>query len=409
MSSKGIFIPQKLKGLLRELTPRFFLPSEFPGRQPDDNIALLIDAACTLSLDMQERFALELKSAEVESLILYLPNARESERACIEQLLKTRSSSRILELFWAFFQYRYQDNNVVHTAQAIIASTPEDNNGRSSGIRNLRLFALGEGFNDLLNKLLTTGAPLKVFAAEEGLIPNSPLASKLFEQFFGKCGRDGFLLNEKRLLRILDSLPGKTGEIITVNYLRSLDRTEFLPGVNAYILNRWGEPYTSPDWADIPPELRQKFAEWISYRRLAEHFVKNKLKLRILNTVVPYMRRVQLGNNASFIAADFGGFYIVDDNELSSYSYYVETELFAKLCADPDMPGLEELKNSEKRIVAARDFMIEEAEDGFMQLDYENVGRLFIMDLLNIKLNVTPDLRPSKSIIRKKRLSQGGR
>lgn len=408
MNVLGGFTPSKLTSTLKELAPRFFLPSEFPERQPEATASQLLKGAIGLSADALSGFAMRLKGSELESLILLLPNAAENEKTCIAAILKMRANRRVLELFWPFFQFHYENDNVFGTAKDLMTPLPEALQA-STATRNLDLFTNADGFAVMLDKLNKDGASLAIFAAKEALLLKSPLTVKLFELYFRQCAKDGFLMNEKRLLHTFEALSTKDAESILVHYLKTMSRQEFLLNINTYILSRWGAPFKSAEWAAIPLELKQKFSEWISYRRLAEHFSRNKLKLRILSNVVPYMRHVELSSDAKFMAADFGEFLIVDDNELSSYSYFIEKDLYEKLAQDRLSKGLDDIKFSATRNIGARDFMIDEVEDSFMQLEYEDVGRLYIIDMLNIKLNIVPDLRPSKSIVRKKRQATNSR
>lgn len=401
MKNTTVYIPRKLQSIIKDISPRFFLSSEFPFRQPGDEARQLLQAAVGLSPHDLEHYSYQLKSTEIETLILCLPFEEEYGAAFIASILKHRANKRLFEIFWPFYQYHYKNDNVAGVAKIIVS---HDNNvgAETAALRNLRIFAIGDGFDVLLNKLLTDKTPLGVFAAEEALLVDSPLAERLFSLYFGQCHKDGYILNERRLLRILTILQRAELEQVVMNYILKMDRHEFLQDVNTYILEHWGEPFKSADWAAIPQDLQQKFVEWISYRRLKLHFEKNKVKLRILNNFVPYIRQVQLSGDASFFAADFGAFYIVDDNDISAYSYYVDKDMFESINGDADKHGFEDIKDHFKELTDARGFMIDETEEKFVQLEYENLGRLYITDMLNIKLNVTPDLRPSKSILKKK-------
>lgn len=407
MMHTDIYKPDKLKSVLRELTPRFYLPDEFPLMSPDENVRLFLDKAAAASDAGLGKLSVIMKSSQLEALLLYLPLAQEGEAAIIEHILKVRANKRLGLLLWPMLQFYYNNENILRAAKVLLSQLP-DVSEATAPLHNLSSFVYGVGFELMIDKMNATSIPLALFAQHEALILESPLADKLFEAYFSQCDKSGFFMNGKRFIQIFERSAQSSGCQILINYLSKLDRLEFLEDVNNFIVNRWGEPFKSPEWSDIPMQLRQKFAEWISYRRLALHFSSNKLKLRILSSIIPYIRHIQLFDNGGFMAADFGDFYIADDNELSLYSYLIEKSLYEKLSeGQAHQPGIDNLKCASERIAGARDFIIEDADESFIQLEYEELGRLYIMDMLNIKLKLTPDLRPTKSLIRKKRRKAG--
>ncbi len=406
MSNEAIYVPVRLQRCLTELAPRFFLPAEFPERPPDKRLISVPDSNKELTGRALRDYALKLKSKVVESLILLLPEADENTTDFILQVLAVRANRRILELYWPFFQYHFRNPAVLEGARILLGQLPAGDR-TAMPYSKLALFTAENGFTVLIDALNAHTIPLSLFMTRENLLPDSPLTVRLTEEYFYGCKKEGYLLNEKRLLHIFEITEPASADKILINYLACLDRTEYMTDVNTYILERWGEPAESALWSVIPPELQSKFSDWISYSRLKEHFSRNKLKLQILNSYIPYIRQISLRHDGRYMAADFGEFVIVDDHELSAYSYLFTKSLYNELADSLEKFSVEYVKLTKDRITAARDFIIEEAEDSFMQLDYEDLGKLYIKDTLDILLKLTPDLRPSKSLIRKKRRKKG--
>lgn len=402
MIDEALYTPVRLNNLLEEIAPRFFLPAEFPEKQPDLHVLDRLYKVADMTGKALENYAATLKSREIESLILILPTADDRAKACILRILDARANRRLLELYWPFFQYHFEDDNVLEGAKILLGRLP-DKDRSAQQYKNLALFTEGNGFSSLLEKLNSDRVALGLFIVKEQLLAESPLTIRMTELYFYQCQKEGFLLNEKRLLSIFGMTEPDSAKKILINYLTCLDRTEYLFDVNSYIQGRWGEPTQSADWSDVPAALRRKFTDWISYRRLYTHFSQNQLKLKILNDYIPYILHIRLRHDGRYMAADFGDFVIVDDNELSSYSYLLKKSLYEEISESLEKFSVEYIKLTRSRITAARDYIIEEAEDTFMQLEYEDLGRLYIRDMLNIILNLAPDLRPSKSLVRKKR------
>lgn len=406
MKAEPLYKPHKLSSALMDISRGFYLPEEFPTRRPSERAERLLARLTSMRESDLDAFYPTVSGADLDSLLLLIPNASAEQLIGILRILRRRANRRVLRLFWPFFQFNYKNPNVTNAAETILhALPPKDRETQIA--ENLSLFLEGRGFEALLERLKNNVVPLGTFTAREGLVRESPLAQRFCELYFTVCGKEGFLLNPKRFMLLIDKASNDVSDAMLINYLRSFDREEFLEDVNMSIIYCRGEPFGSDDWSDIPQELRRKFADWNSYRLLAGHFTRNKRKLRVLADLIPHIIRIRLAGKNTYLAADFGDFVIVDVNELSSYSYLIKKSLYERLSKKIEESGIESVLYSMDRVVNARDFIIEEAEDSFMQLEYDELGKLYIKDMINIMLGLTPDLRPSKSLINKKR--RGGR
>jgi hypothetical protein len=395
------FHPRKLRAVLDGIARAFSCRASSPSRSPTRARRIYLRAPRP-GRRRDHDFARAIPGGDLDALLLLLPDAADSDLACIQRILAVRSSRRLLDLYWPLFQFHFENRNVVETAKFLLDSLDSKSRENQSA-DNLALFVSGEGVADFFSELDAEPVPFGIFALRKKLILKSPLGISFMEQFFLQCGKDGYLLNTKRLLQVFDSVPPESAEKILVNYLRQLGREEYIFEINMYILERWGAPFRSADWTGIPMELRRKFADWNSYRLLMLHFTRNMQKLRTLNRVIPYILHIRLENENRFMAADFGDFVIVDDNELSSYSYLLKKNYYESLSDRITNYGADGIKFSADRVPGARNFILDETEENFMQLEYNEVGKLYIMDMLRILLGIDPDLRPSKSIVRKKR------
>jgi len=406
MQTPPLYKPQKLSSLLLEMSHSFYLPEEFPARRPNERAEQLLARLTSMRESDLDAFSPLVRSADLDSLLLYTPKVTAEQLIGILRVLRRRANRRVLTLFWPFFQFNYKNPNVTSAAQTILDALPPEDS-QSQVAETLSLFLEGRGFEELLDRLKKNIVPLSTFVAREGLVKESPLAHRLYELYFTMCGKDGFLLNPKRFMRLLDTASNDVADEMLINYLRSFEREEYLEGVNLSIIYFRGEPFGSDEWSDIPQDLRRKFADWNSYRILSVHFAHNKRKLRVLADLIQHIIRIRIAGENTYLIIDFGDFVIVDVNELSSYSYLIKKSLYERLSEKIEKSGIESVINSMDRVVNARDFIIEEAEDSFMQLEYDELGKLYIKDMIDIMLGLAPDLRPSKSILNKKR--RGGR
>lgn len=400
------YYPSGLRRLLDGIAEKFPLPSEYASRQAAEGWQELIEAAPT-EADALRIYSLRLPAAGIDNLLLAaLEEMDEKRRERLESILAVRSGSRLMKLCWALIQYHSENVGLLSATRALLKGFE---GGRGIIRTNLELFADSDGTDRLTRALLRKSGMIADFLTANCLDESSPLARRVVRLFFCECSSEGLVLNSKRFTRMLDFEGGELLEKMISNYLQRLTMSEYSAETNLLIGEKWGNAFTSPDWANIAPSLRHRFSEWNSRYRLAEHFTHNKKKLELYCRYIPNMRDIQFLYGGMMLVMDFGDFAVADQNESGSNSYYIEGELFTKLRAELDENGESALLIKYPDMAQARDFMILEQEPQVMRLSFAEVGKLHVRDTLNILLKLTPDLRPSKTLIKNRPRDNAGR
>jgi hypothetical protein len=378
---------------LSEILP---LPEEAaPLEPPASAFETLARARAAANL---RRFALSLPGRELDSLLL-LAGAplSDDDQSLLCSLLAYRSTPRLAGLFWPVWQYRFENPVANAIARVLIDNClpcpPRDNLKR----------VLDGGVEKIVAAMREQSAYVRTFLIEQGFLPDSPFGHLLFVRYFSSCGKEGFLLNEKTLASLLPLCSHDEQKGIITRYLSLLPEADYLYRINDLILSLWGGPYTSSDWQGVSDALRRKFLNWQSLRLLRDHFKTNKRKLSLLSAFIPSFRDIRFYGRA--VVLDFGEFVVADTDETSPFSYYLKKERFGKILPEFEETGDFNSLRKRKKLPGAREYILEETEDSFMQLSYEDVGRLYIADMLKILLGAAPDLRRSKRPVKRQKIT----
>ncbi len=394
---------EKFRNTADEIAKRFFLPAEFAKKPPDNASRDLLHSFAGLDAKKLESRAFKLTGKQCEQLLLIAgDDLSDDELATLYKLIEIRASHRLIVLFWACFQYHHRDVRYLKIAKILVNGAPKSDED-SPEAAGLALSVGSEGPSRLADKLMDQQIFISTFIQKERLCDASPFCDEMTTAFFKKCSAAGFLLNEKKFTQLLFERSGQMPDDIVSNYLDALTETQYFFDVNNMMLERWGNPYSSADWQEISSELKRKFVNWTSYRKLVMHIKKNKLKIKILADYIPHIRDIHLYRDNRVMVMDFGDFVVVDDCETSPFSYYLSAETYTKIRERIEADEMPDIRREKEKIPHGRDFIIEEMESDFMQLDYEDVGRLYIRDMLDIVLGIKPDLRPSKLLIKNKK------
>lgn len=386
---------------LSQISKVFYLVEEFPSKAPVDNRLLAIANLSQLSEAQIEKFSYSLTSSNLNDLLLLLPNANSKELELIKGVLERRLTNRLLELFFALYQYHYT-NNVVRDCGYKVLEVATSKGFNSVTCSNLTVLLSADGIELLSDSLTKHNSMIAKFLNDNKLIKDSPLTVSILERFFSKCSKEAYLLNEKYALKIIKNCNLMVFLSIVVRYLDVLNEKEYLDSINDYIYKCLGWPYVSEGWEGIDYRLKNKFMFWFFLRQLKNYFTINKKKLNVLIDFYKYFKNIYVGDNNQILVIDFGKFIVVDENQLSDYSYVIKNLSFRRLIEVIDNDGFDYIKLQKEFVPSARDYIVEEKEDSLMVLDYKNIGKLFIKDMLEIELEIVKDLRQSKTILGKK-------
>lgn len=406
-----ILEPKGLNAVIDSLKSRFFTLSEFPllnGEQLPQNV---LRAAMKLQEAEIRSFAVSLKGKELEGLILELRNPLTfDEITRASEILTIRASTRILKLLTALFLY-YDTSTAVNgvlRAMAIDKQKRDDSSREEAFIRSFG--AVEDKIGAFCKAIEERGRDIDRCFYEFAIIRQSPFAKKVALTYLENASREGLMNNLKWVVATIKNHEKEVLKDLFINYLSRMNLAEFHDGINLSILQKIGQPYTSPDWADYDVKLRDKFAQWCYLHQLKLHSIGYPRKFSILRKYYDQVRNSYEIKEENLMVIDFGDIIVADIAE-SPYSFFYEKSIFEREMDDWQKSREKEAAWSpesgeertelylpaflrlDKENLTARDFIIEEMEESCVKLSYEGVDILYIQEMLDIKMGLEPDLR----------------
>ena len=178
-------------------------------------------------------------------------------------------------------------------------------------------------------------------------------------------------------------------------FVCAFSEKEYLSAVNEQLLESLGEPESSEGWRAYQPPQRQKFIRWRYLRDMRRYFDLNEKKLGVVAGYLTHIKGVRTEGNPDniILIVDFGEFAVLDDESETDFSYLCDKFALGKILEEKN------IETEGKKLADARSFILEEADDDLIRLNFFSVGKLYIQETLNILLGITPDTRSSKNII----------
>lgn len=413
MKNNNLFQSEKLNGFIEGLAARFDIPEDFPYLNRGEEIsALLQKITSNFSLQKVDSFASTLTGREMENLLLALFESGENkptpEQATILlAILERRISNRLIKIIWQLYQCRYQEINPnIQPILAIVKDFVEREG--SLGNESVLLTKLNEedGKEQIVQMLNEQEVPINSFRKAYKFNMKSPMLWSIVRRFLEQCEKARFHFNEAWMLRILDyNEPENLTRLIT-NYLEKNSIEEYIDEINLKLLEKMGYPYSSDSWKDIPDKLKKKFSDWNSSRLLSIHLKgKSNKKYKLLSSYLKNIKEIYPIRNGEVLIIDFGEFVIADDEKILEYSYLIEKSRFEQIREGLESTSIRSFIDEKESVPDARGFILEESESSVMQLNYREVGKLYIKKTLDIMLGKELDMRASKSILKKAKIS----
>lgn len=400
-----------LKTVIDSLRSRFYTLAEFPFLSGEHFPQNVLEDAMKLQVPEIKGYAFGLKGKELDGLILMLRNSMspgEIKRA--SEILLMRISPRILKLLTILFQY-YDTSAAINGVLKALAFQMEEWDESSREAAFVRSFgAVDDKINAFCEGIEEREQDIERCLSEFSIVKHSPFANKVALAYLETANREGLLQNLRWVVTTIEYHEKESLEALFKNYLSNLNLSEFHDGINLAILQKIGQPYTSPDWSVYDAALRDKFAQWCYLHQLKLHSIGYPRKFSTLQKYYHQVRSSFVIKEENLMIIDFGEI-VVADIANNPYSYFYEKTVFEREMSDwqdsmkreaawspesgEDEPErvLPSFIRLDKKNLTARDFIIKEEEAPCVKLSYEGVDILYIQEMLDIKMGLEPDLR----------------
>ena len=400
------FITTKLRNTIKEMSTRFLLVEEFPFEERGEELRTEAKNAMSVSESNLEKYAFSLGGRAIENMIFALfehseANPDSQETARLLEILAYRMSKRLLEIIWQLYQFKYKDDNSNLSLLLKMAVDYIEKEGiKTSEAEMLGIFYSDKGKEKTVEMLNGQSLPINSFAGFYKFNLKSPMLKSISVKYLSQCEQSAYHLNEGWMIRLVEEVSLQRLTELVSNYLNCFSVEEYIADINISILEKMGYPYASLDWKDIPEDLKRKFSDWNALRLLEGHFqTKTNKKYTLLSKYISRSLKVFFLRDDELLVIDFGKFVIIDDINLESYSFLVEKDYFGKIREELEISAISSFIKNRDGLIQAKEYVIEETDSNVLQLDYQEVGKLYIKKTLDIMLGLKPDTRPSKNIM----------
>lgn len=378
---------------ITSIKERFFTFEEFPlverGRFPRN----CIKRAMTIDEYKVAAYALALTGKEVEALMLELTTSvdlAEIKRAV--NIVCLRSSRRIIKLTTMLCQYNYDAQGVKLLCSEIVDA---DSNGNIPRESFLGKFGKAEDKIAVFTEaVLEEGQDIHAVYLKYGILEESPMAMEGSYSFFGTCEKTAFLMNCRLMIKLMEQYSKVKLTSILTNYLESLSVAEYNDNINLVILDKLGEPYVSPDWEAYDSHLWDKFAQWNYLYKLKLHCKDRPEKFHVLVKYYGQVRTNYTICDDSVLITDFGWLIMADEKECED-GYLYDRSFFEKEMAEwkSDPERVPTFLKKNWGILTAREYMLSTEDAPCIKFTFRGIHRYYIQEILDIKLNLEPDMR----------------
>lgn len=410
MKDNDFFKAENLKSYIVNMADRFNTPEDFTNLTREEEVANLLDK-CLNVPNLQDK-AYILTGREMENILLALFSAEKygfdsKVSKVLIDILNKRINHRLIKIIWQLYQLKYEEKN--DNINEVLKVVYDFNNieGKNTDEGEiLSKFYESSGFEHILKLMNGFELPVNSFRKAYHLNKKNPLLWEAFKRFFEQCEKDRYKYNEAWTIRIIEANETSDLTKLITNYLDKLNEEEFIDEINLKLLNKMGYPYSSDEWKNIGDEYKKKFSNWNSSRLLANHFKgKSNKKYKLLNKYLKDIKEIFPMKEGKLLIIDFNDFIILDDLDIEYYSYLINKERFEQIKEGLEYESIKVFMNREEKPPEARDYIIEESESSILQLNYREVGKLYIKKTLDIMLGNELDMRASKSILKKVKVS----
>lgn len=338
-----------------------------------------------------EGYPWSLGRDELDGLVLLLlQQLDKEEKAAVLALLKKRMSPRLSKMIWALCQYYYKQENVREAAAAAAGA------GCCAEELLVLLFRRDQDMVRTAAEVISKdGGELAGFIDRYHVLEQSPWAAAVFDRFFLQAGEREFLINEPYFLTLVETCEENDLQPMLVNYLKQPWKYYSSRKINRMILGRFGLPSDGmfAIWDGIDPALKVKYRQWIFIDMMEEYFGINNRKNTIFSQYYQEIEHIRFFQDRKIMVLDFENFGIINLRERPDFAFLMEKAVLENelIQLEPE-GGLGRLNMS--MWVEARDVIIEERTSDLIVLNFAQVGKLYVMELMQELLRPGDDLWP---------------
>jgi hypothetical protein len=368
---------------------------EYPFLDRERLPAGVLDRAATLASRDFTIFSARLRGSELDALLFDIKNSKHQKALQAGfKVLRLRFSPRLLKLISRLFQYNMESESLKEACRSLVLEAAERNSYPKEGIF-LWKFSQAENLPMALCLAASEeNGDLSKCCTAWDIDPKSPLARKSFFRFLCGADKSALLINRSWMISFVEQEESEALAALIKNYLSSLDFFEYQDGVCLAIWDRLGDPFESPEWETYTKAQRDSMAQWNFLHLLKIHALSFPQKLEILGKYHSRIRSCKKLPETNLLVIDFGEIVVVDLDD-QPFSFFYQKEKYEEEMRRWE--GEEQIMpvflRRDRKVTTARDFIIEEKEEPYMKLCYAGVDRFYIQELMDIKMELEPDMR----------------
>lgn len=360
--------------VIDKLPERFFLQEEFPLSKSKEEAAKTGALLDDLNFD-----PMLLTGSQLEDLIFCLIHR---PSYAVESALSERVSNRILGLIWAYFQYNYDNDNILrvlsYVAKRYTRYQFEADKGQLIFIKGF----LTNCLQTPVSLALSGEQNIKEIISKYGVIEKSPYWYDMLTYLFVQSPAN--ILKENFDLLAQYFKAGSIPETPMIRYLDVLSSESFSQEVNLILVEKLGLPDKTDFWQSYPDFIIKKLTDWYKIYNLSVILKPDSKKYKLLSEYSHAIKDVIYDEENSILKILFGEFNIIDD---------LSSENICIFCSNPSQSlKIKSLKQLDIKY-SAKDFIVQSLEKEYMYLYFNGLDKMYAKEMLDILLKISEDDR----------------
>ena len=382
------FVPVAFERSLGDIRERFPLINEVIYENKTEDTIGLVDRLSDLDEKELERFALNLKSNELDlPLIAFRTRMEEGASDKLDSLLEIRFRKKLFLLNWLILQNNYTNEKLIksmHNLCSIMSHKYPDD-------YSLSIFSkIKKWDEDCIHKVIKVLTKEKTniteFFDKYHFLQKSKFSYTFYVQYFKNATKEMIIADWATFVLAANSYVVKESADIINVYLELFGVSDYSEEITNIILEKY-DPIKrySEFWEYLSKEAEAKFFQWTNLKTIEEHFKKEVKKYSFWSNYLKEMVKVESYNDLDLIFIYFDSCIVVDmgKTEPNAFLYYKES-------FDIEYERFIELDETQERIwrifpenvIDVKDSIIEGKRSDIYKFSYEFVGRLYIKEIL---------------------------
>lgn len=387
----------QLRTALKQIGERFFSFQEFPTVERSRLPEGVVEEAAEIRESEVDFYSASLSGKELEAMILDFPGLySKEERERVGAILASRFSPRLINLIFNLYQVQCHSEAL----RFLIRKFAEEADRRKQFPDEGRFFwnfgksddyfpgikaVFRESINDL-NELFQ-----RYFIGEE-----TPFAMEIRRICLEDADHELLHHNRKNLIFLIDNGREEFLPKAIENHIYSFEILDPSDEVNQAILNRMGEVSQSEKWEGYSEDTKKKFRQWCFCHQLKAYTWEATSKYRILSQYYEYVRQSTELENGSAFVIEFDTVVVVDVAGQPHSYFYLKADYDREFRQWQEFGIKPSFLLEDGVKVTARDHIILHQDAACIRLQYDGIDKLYIKELLDVKLGIVPDYHNMK-------------